>query len=187
MNFEDRCRTMIIEGEGSVSHMYLDTRGFVTVAVGQLLRTVEAAQRLVFVHRGTETSASLAEIAQDYHSVKQQLPGKTASFCRQFTRLDLPEHEIDALLNQRIGNFEAGLRADFPDFGGYPEPARLGLMDMVFNLGNTGLVNKFPTFTKAAREHNWAICARECHRRGISDERNEMTKKLFNEAATEQS
>ena len=28
MNFEDRCRSMIIEGEGSVSHMYLDTRGF---------------------------------------------------------------------------------------------------------------------------------------------------------------
>lgn len=167
--------------------MYLDTRGFVTVAVGQLLATVEDAQELAFVHRETGAPAAAAEIAQDYHSVKQQPAGKTASFYEPFTILDLPEHEIDGLLNQRIEDFEAGLRADFPDFGGYPEAARLGLMDMVFNLGNDGLVNKFPTFTQAARTHNWTICARECHRRGISDERNEMTAKLFEEAAAAQS
>lgn len=184
MSFEERCRSMIIEEEGRIAHMYLDTRGFVTVAVGQLLRTVEAAQQLAFVHRDTGDPADTAEIAHDYQAVKQQLPGKIASFYKRFTRLDLPEHEIDTLLNQRIGDFEAGLQTDFPDFGDFPESAKLGLMDMVFNLGNAGLVNKFPTFTKAARAHNWAICALECHRRGISEARNEMTKKLFEEAAS---
>ncbi len=55
---------------------------------------------------------------------------------------------------------------------------------MAFNLGVTGLVNKFPTFTRAAREGDWGKCADECRRRGISDERNEKTKELFNEAAS---
>ncbi len=46
-------------------------------------------------------------------------------------------------------------------------------------------MNKFPTFTKAAREKDWATCAKECERLGIGDRRNEMTKKLFeDEAAT---
>ena len=187
MDFIDRCQSMIIEGEGSVSHMYLDTLGFVTVAVGQLLPKVEAAQKLAFAHRDTGAPADAAEIALDYQSVKHQPAGKSASFYKPATRLDLPEHEIYALLNQRIDEFEAGLRADFPDFGGFPEAAKLGLMDMVFNLGNDGLINKFPLFTKAARAHNWAICARECHRQGISDQRNLMTARLFEKAAAAQS
>ena len=66
---------MIKECEGSISHMYLDTKGFVTVAVGQLLRTVEAAQELGFVHRDTGDPATAAEIAPDYESVKQQPAG----------------------------------------------------------------------------------------------------------------
>ena len=48
-----------------------------------------------------------------------------------------------------------------------------------FNLGNHGLVTKFPTFTAAARAHDWAVCAEQCRRRGISATRNEEVKKLF--------
>lgn len=187
MPFEDRCRSMIIREEGSISHMYLDTRGFVTVAVGQLLPTVESAQKLDFIHRDTGVRADAAEIALDYQTVRLQPAGKIASFYKPFTKLDLPEHEIVALLNQRIGEFEADLRTDFPDFDNFPEAAKLGLMDMVFNLGNAGLVNKFPIFTKAAQAQNWAVCALECQRRGISAGRNAMTKSFFEEASTAQS
>ncbi len=179
MSFEDKRRSMIKEGEGSISHMYLDTKGFVTVAVGQLLRTVESAQELGFVDRATGESATAAEIAQDFESVEQQEAGRVASFYKPFTKLDLPEPAINALLDERIQGFETGLRADFPVYDDYPENAKLGLMDMVFNLGNAGLVNKFPTFAKAAREQDWPTCAKECRRRGIGDHRNEMTKRLF--------
>ncbi len=49
MSFENRRQSMIIENEGCVAHMYLDSRGFVTVAVGLLLDTVEAAQKLALM------------------------------------------------------------------------------------------------------------------------------------------
>lgn len=179
MTFEERRRSMIKEGEGSISHMYLDTCGFVTVAVGQLLRTIEAAQELAFVHRETGELATQEEIAQDFESVRQQPAGQIASSYKRFTKLGLPEPAINSLLDIRIEEFEAGLLADFPEYDSYPDETKLGLMDMVFNLGNAGLVNKFPTFTKAAREKDWATCAKECHRQGIGDHRNEMTKKLF--------
>ena len=182
MSLEEQRRSMIKEGEGSIPHMYLDTRGFVTVAVGQLLKTVEAAQELDFVNRDTGQPAGEAEIAEDYASVKQQEAGKIASQYRQFTKLDMPGPAMDALLDKRIEGFVEGLRRDFPQYDSYPDPAKLGLMDMVFNLGNAGVVNKFPTFTRAARSQDWATCARECRRVGISDHRNEMTRELFEQA-----
>lgn len=185
MSFKAQRRSMIKEGEGIISHMYLDTRGFVTVAVGQLLKTVEAAQELDFVHRDTAQPAGAAEIAEDYASVKRQEAGKIASQYRQFTKLDMPGPAIDALLDKRIEDFEKGLQRDFPQYDSYPDAAKLGLMDMVFNLGNKGVVNKFPTFTRAARSQDWATCARECRRVGISDHRNQMTRELFEEAAAQ--
>ena len=78
--------------------------------------------------------------------------------------------------------FEEGLQSNFQEYGSYPDEIRLGLIDMAFNLGNAGLVDKFPIFTKAARVKDWATCANECRREGIGDHRNEMTKKLFEES-----
>ena len=183
MTFETRRRSMIKEGEGSISHLYLDTKGLVTVAVGQLLRTVEAAQELGFVRRATGEPATGAEIELDYDSVKRQSAAMVASAYKPFTELDLPEPAITALLDKRIEGFEAGLRSDFSDYESFPDEVRLGLMDMVFNLGNRGLVDKFPTFTRAARAKDWETCSAECRRTGIGDRRNEETKRLFETAA----
>lgn len=182
--FEDQRRSMIKEGEGCIEYMYLDTVGKVTVAVGQMLPTAAAAEGLTFTRRDNGNRATAAEIGQDYQSVTQQPSGKVASFYKPFTKLDMPEDAIDALLDQRIAEFETALRGDFPDYDSYPDEAKLGLMDMVFNLGNSGLINKFPTFTRAARAKDWRTCANECQRIGISNTRNAMTKKLFEDAAT---
>ncbi|MGH8056037.1 MAG: hypothetical protein ACREOH_02195, partial [Candidatus Entotheonellia bacterium] len=145
-SFEDQRRSMIKEGEGCIEYMYLDTVGKVTVAVGQMLPTAAAAQSLTFTRRDNGTRATAAEIKEDYESVTQQPSGRVASFYKPFTKLDMPEDAIDALLDQRIAEFEAALRGDFPDYDSYPDEAKLGLMDMVFNLGNSGSINKFPTF-----------------------------------------
>jgi GH24 family phage-related lysozyme (muramidase) len=183
-SFEEQRQSMIKDGEGCIPYMYLDTVGRVTVAVGQMLPTAAAAQGLMFTRRDDGNRATAAEINQDYQAVAQQPPGRVASFYKQFTRLDMPEDAIDALLDTRIDEFEAGLRRDFPGYDSYPDEAKLGLMDMVFNLGNSGLIRGFPTFTRAARGKDWRTCANQCRRRGISDARNAMTKKLFEDAAT---
>ena len=183
-SFEEQRRSMIKENEGSIAHMYLDTAGKVTVAVGQMLATAAAAEGLTFNRRDNGNRATAAEIGQDYESVARQTLGRPASFYKQFTKLDMPEDAIDELLDKRIDEFESDLRGDFPEYDSYPDTAKLGLMDMVFNLGHAGLISKFPTFTQAARAQDWRTCAKECRRRGISDARNDMTKQLFEDAAT---
>ena len=184
-DFESRRREIIKHGEGSIPHMYLYTVGKVTVAVGNMLPDAAAGQTLVFVKRGTDQRASVEESSADFAAVSAQPKGKVAGFYKQFTKLDMPEQAINELLDARIVGFEAGLRKDFVGYDGFPDSARIGLMDMAFNLGNRGLVKKFPTFTAAARASDWAKCAEECKRQGIADSRNEETEKLFLGAAAE--
>lgn len=183
-NFAQQCRKMIKEGEGSIPHMYLDTVGKVTVAVGQMIPTATKATVLPFIKRNTGTSATAAEIRTDFEAVARHTAGRIASSYKQFTQLDMPQQAIDTLLDQRIDEFQASIRRNFLNYESYPEQAKMGIIDMAFNLGIHGLINKFPSFTRAAKAQDWLTCAKECHRRGIGDSRNIKTKKLFEAAST---
>ena len=104
-------------------HIYLDTVGKVTVAVGQMLPTAAAAEGLTCMRRDNGHQATVAEIGQDYESVARQPSGRVAAFYKQFTRLDMPEEAINALSDTRVGEFAAGLRRDFPNYDSYPDEA----------------------------------------------------------------
>ena len=187
MTFDEKTRLLIRKGEGSIPHMYLDTLGNVTVGVGQLLRTPEDALELPFVMRQmgalrTSSSrvwsgrrASDGEIRRDWEAVNDQQSGLTivASAYKHYTRLELPEPEIDALLDRRIREFENDLKTRFSDYDDFPENIRLGLLDMAFNLGCHGLVTKFPTFTAAIIDRDWETAARGKSRqaRGLVESR----------------
>ena len=116
-------------------------------------------------------------------SIFQQPAKKPKTSLSDDKMVEYYRKRIDELLDKRIFAFESGLRRDFPDYDDYPEEVKLGLMDMAFNLGNSGLVNKFPSFTRAAREKDWAGCAKECHRNGIADSRNQEVEDLFTSVA----
>lgn len=175
----DKRRSLIKRGEGCITHMYLDTKGKVTVGVGNMLPGVSEALELPFINRESREPGTPEEITKDFRRVADQKPGRVAGSYKAFTSLDLEDDAIDALLDRRIGDFEAGLRRNFPGYDDYPQACRLALMDMVFNLGNNGLVTKFPSLTRAAREQDWEECANQCRRKGISEERNDEIRMLF--------
>ena len=79
---------------------------------------------------------------------------------KQFTKLDLPETAIDALLQTRVTEFCVDLVAAFPDFQQYPDPVCAALFDMAFNLGMTKLTGTFPMFCAAVKRRDWATAVR---------------------------
>jgi hypothetical protein len=83
--------------EGNIGHMYRDTKGLVTVGIGNLLASVEAAQALGFISRASTRSASAAQIKADYEFVQKQRVGLRAQGYREFTKLDLPDWAINDL------------------------------------------------------------------------------------------
>src|SRR3954452_25420142 len=129
------------EFEGSIRFMYVDSTGNVTVGVGNLLANAAAAQNLTFQRRPDPAAtppvavarpATAAEILADFNNVARQMSGQAAGFYRQFTRLDMPETAIDALLESRVKEFCIGLTSAFPDFQVYPDEVSAALFDMAF-------------------------------------------------------
>lgn len=168
--------------EGSISHMYLDTVGKVTVGVGNMLPNVAAAQSLPFVERGTVKKASKDQIKTDFDTVSKQLRGLLASRYKAHTKLDLPEKDINKLLNDRIAGFKRELKLKFPAFETYPITVQFALTDMAFNLGTNGLVTKFPSFVRAIKARDWMKAAQESNRPQVNKHRNETVKKWLETA-----
>jgi GH24 family phage-related lysozyme (muramidase) len=176
--------------EGSVPFMYVDTAANVTVGVGNLLADVASAQALAFVVRPNDGSdpaqappATPEQIANDFNSVLAQPKGENYPYYEPYTTLILPEPAIQALLLARVQGFTRELVGAFPDFDSYPDQACAALFDMAFNLGLEGLLTKFPHFTQAVRNQDWATAAAQCTRGGIQPSRNAWTAAQFQQAA----
>jgi GH24 family phage-related lysozyme (muramidase) len=75
--------------EGCVEHMYLDTKGFVTVGVGHLLSTLANAQSLTFIVQKDSKAATDDQIKTDYDTIKKQTKGLLASTYKKHTKLKL--------------------------------------------------------------------------------------------------
>jgi GH24 family phage-related lysozyme (muramidase) len=177
--------SQIKKHEGSVPHMYLCTEGYVTVGIGNMLPFVLEAQRLPFINRETSAKATAPEIQADYESVAAQAKGKRAGEYKAFTKLDLPDSEIDSLFEARVKDFECGLRSLFSDYDKYPESARYALLDMIFSLGSSNMKTNWPKLTDAVKSQDWTTAAEESYRSEVQKDRNDTIKKWLEEAAAE--
>ena len=176
----------IEDWEGNVDHMYLDTVGNVTVGKGKLLRNSASAEALPFRRRGANSLVSDEEIGAEYDLIAGMVEdiGREADYFGQFTNLYLPQSEIDRLVTDHMrGDFEALLR-QYPGFGNLPVSAQIALWDMIYNLGPPRLA-QFRLLRQAIMDGDWEEAARQSHRVGPREERNQYVFDLFMDAAEE--
>jgi len=157
--------------------MYRDTVGKITVGVGLMLPDAKAAQALPFV-LGTRT-ATPQEIAAEYTRVDSLPLGRASAFYKPSTQLELTQQTIDAKLSAVLQGFETDLRAHLPHYDTLPDPVKLALLDMIYNLGPGELFNGFPHLIAAVESGSWAEAAAHCLRRGPSPARNNWTREQF--------
>ena len=169
--------------EGIVPWMYLDTRGFVTVGVGEMLATPARAQSLGFVD-ADNNAVSPDQILAEYNRVLSLPPEKTAAIYRASRSPTLPHASIDSLLMDHLTFFDRQLSQQFADYSSFPDVAKLGLLDMIYNLGTTGLFKGYPTLMGLVQKQDWSNAANQCFRNGPSATRNDWTKQQFLAAAS---
>lgn len=173
----------LLHWEGLTRHMYLDTRGHVTVGIGNLLPSAEAAAGLPFIDARTGRAATRDEIAAAFAYVEEKPEGMRASRYAGATTLRLPEATVRELAVERLDReFLPALRRQFAGFDEYPASAQRALVDMIYNLGPRGL-SRFENLRAACEAGDWARAAEECGRSSSRAERNEWTRSLFLEAA----
>ena len=155
--------------------------GLVTVGVGKMLPDAAAASTLPFVD-SKGAPASAAEIASAFAQVHAMRSGMVAARYRYPGSLTLPEPAIADLLRTELLIFDGKLNVAFPKFAGFPAPAKLGLLDMAYNLGVGGLL-KYHHLVQSVFVRDWAGAAEQCFRNGPGDARNAWTKTQFMLAA----
>jgi hypothetical protein len=185
--------------ERDVPHMYLDTEGNVTVGVGAKLSGSDLATTR-FVHRANGKLASESEKAAAFGAVSRSLAGQKPYHYRRLKEndLDLAPGETQRLLKSRLERAEDDCRQLLKGWDGYPLPAQLALLDMVYNMGRGGPLTaaqiaqsakerglyQFHNLRRAAESGDWLAASRECHRKApVNDERNNWTRNEFVEAA----
>ncbi len=167
--------------EGSVPWMYLDTAGKVTVGVGLMLPSPEAAKILPFLH--AERAATADEIAAEFARVHAMKPGLLARLYRRAKGITLSDAIINERLHQTLLGFEGYLRADIRGYDGLPDAVKVALLDMVYNLGPGKLFAEFPKLIDAVDAGQWKKAATSSLRRGPGAARNEWTRQQFLSAA----
>lgn len=152
--------------EGCVLWLYCDVRGFVTVGIGNLVRSPDHAASLPFEHDG-EVVATADEKRAAFIAVQDAFrPGLAASAYAHLTTIRMPLDYAVSLLESRLEHeFLPGVARVFHDCESWPLSARRAVVDMAYSLGIDGLVSGYPKFTGACLAQDWAAAADECHRR----------------------
>ena len=167
----------IMEFEGVVPWMYLDTVGKVTVGVGLMLVNEIAAHALPFL--SGDKAATTEEIAREFLRVSAMQKGKLAKFYATSRALRLPPEAIDEKLRSALLGFEGYLRSYLHGYDDFPDAAKLALLDMVYNLGPGHLFAEYPRLIAAVERGDWKSAAALSARRGPSATRNTWTRQQF--------
>jgi GH24 family phage-related lysozyme (muramidase) len=168
--------------EDCVPWMYCDSRGFVTVGIGNLVSSPSAAASLPFRHK--DGNAALpGERETAWAQVNDAFkPNQSAAAYQDCSDLRLSRDFMRGLVASRlVGEFVPGITRICPAFDSMPLPARRALVDMAYNLGVHGL-GMFPHMLAAVNAGDWEMAAGQCHRSTCRDTRNAWTAQMFIDA-----
>ena len=180
--------------ESFVGHMYLDSKGNATVGYGYLISDLAEAVRLgnLFVFKGTARRPTRKDVENDFLTVKNaRSTNASAAFYDRFTRLEMSQADATVLAFDDIDDSLRQAKARFPHFDTFPHPAKLGLLDMVYNLGigkifASAQKRGFPRFRAAVRRRDWNVAAKESNRPDVKAARNKQVRDWFLDAAREE-
>jgi GH24 family phage-related lysozyme (muramidase) len=178
--------------EGEIPFMYLDTRGLVTVGIGNLIDPVASARGLPFQFKARNTlsqkpgqRATHAEIEAEWNRLKNN-PQRAAlmqhghKLCASQTNLELSSANLTALFQSKTNSNETYLRGVYPSFARWPADAQLAVMSMAWALG-PAFHKKWPRFHAACMKGDFDDTARNCTIR--NSRRNTAHGILFGNAA----
>ncbi|MEE9300619.1 MAG: hypothetical protein V3V17_05790, partial [Alphaproteobacteria bacterium] len=174
-------RAHLEDFEENTPWMYLD-KGVVAVGLGHRLIDADEAKQLNFVVRDQDRVAMGPTFIPRVHPKHienafirvrdSELVNADAQAYKKETHIDLTGAEIDRLFDQDVNGFLEDLGNVYPSFVTFPEPAKRGMLDMIYTLGKGGF-EKFKRFKRAVDRRNWKRAGAESGRK-IKDEKGNV-------------
>lgn len=204
--WEDEAKSNIKDHEKDYEYPYIDSTFNITIGYG-----INIDKKSVFValpwkfEKETGPDATKEQIESAYAELTRQKSvsnnlkrvedkktGETktvfnvvAGAQRDWSHLILPQAKRDDLFQEKFNYFRDVLPAKkFSDFDCFPPPAKIALIDMIFNMGETVFSRGgWPNLFKAVNQRDWRTAAEECSRKDVPEERNTKTRNFFIKAA----
>lgn len=130
---------VLTKHEGLIAWLYCDSKGFVTVGVGDKVSQASVLT-MPFVHLLDGSAADAEEKQTAYTRVLGLfVKGLTASAYRACSDLRLPADFCRRRLKYRVtSEFVPAIEKQCPQFADFPTPAKLVLVDIAYNTGTAG-------------------------------------------------
>jgi GH24 family phage-related lysozyme (muramidase) len=149
--------------EGSVSWLYQDIKGLVTVAVGVLVDPLELALDTLDGHMVRKLDGDPAtrhEIAADWQAIKRapDLARRGHRAAESVAWLRLTPEGLEAVALRKLDAMAAQLARRFPQLPAWPASAQLAVLSLAWACG-AGF--HFPKTERALLARDWATAAEE--------------------------
>ena len=158
--------------------MYLDTRGLVTVGVGQMLPDPPPPRR----SPSTTPTASPPPPTPSSTTSPASAPSPAAQSCHAYrcaTSLILPDDIITALLTAATTANDAVLRPASPTTTPSPPPPNSPCSTWPTTSASPKLLRQYPLLLAAVEGQHWLVASQQCHRNGPGPDRNQWTAQQF--------
>lgn len=193
--WEQEAATFVKSHEILKQWPYLDTKAVITVGYGSNIDDTNAFMalpwRLDDPDIGKPANKQQIEDAykalQKYAAQNKDKDGNMNVYAdaqRGWTRLRLREDECSRLFSNAFAMFKNALSGKFDGFKCFPPDAKIALMDMIYNMGESRFSEvKWPNFFEAVADRDWETAAKESHRKDVKGTRNQDTYDKFMDAA----
>ena len=181
------------EYEGRHPHLYLDSKGLVTIGIGHFIpnkNELSSVPLYTVKNNIPFTLASQQKKLEEYTIISQKPKNYKASWYRQFCTLVMKDSDINLQRDKHLNTFYSELVSIYNipngykrNFDDYPEVVQKALFDMIFNLGQTKLRNIFVNFNAAIKQENWNDAALESNRPDVNSARNLYVRELLIQAS----
>ena len=194
----------LIAWEGEIPHLYLDSKGYMTIGIGTCLvskdhakdpaRTLKLPLRKVAADKFAEDSDPLADDdtkREVFGKIVVMAPKMTAADYKTQPRLALKREDVHAMVRTFLDEKAwPALKRNFPDYKEFPKCARRAMIDILYNAG-PGFLDagtpknppKAPKMREAILAKDWKTAAKEVPVKGRA-ERRQWRIDLFNYAQT---
>lgn len=194
----DEAVEMLVRHEKTTSFPYGDSLGFITVGVGSNVNQWDRFKSLPW-RMDTEDGrfATLTEVTDGYEKLRKFIDDAwveakkndkdkinyLAQKYSKITKLRLSSSDYKKMLKDSVRQFEKDLRKKFSGFSCFPTPAKIALMDMIYNIGTTKFnAEKWKNLFAAIAIRDWGVAAQQSNRNVIPDERNKAVRTYFEKA-----
>ena len=170
----------ILKFEGLKPNFYLDSKGVLTIGIGQNVTNFKEFKNLNIIDKQTGNALTDTQKSELYSQIMKDVANHTFRE-KNYYNIEMSKNDIYDQFDKMLEKSYKELEQKIERFNDFPISVRQALVDMQFNMGNKKFSDdNWPNLYKAIGDRDWQTAAKEAsQRKDVQKSRREWTYKMF--------